>query len=164
MRLSNSFFVVEIPKRHKHHRPWWEFFERIVAIRIEHGTVIPHFDMAILVHWLWRSHMPATSFSHPQGDSHLYQLAILKDDGSPGTSSTDIVYTVDNPTIASVIPNNAVPLDLQCTVLYLAPGTATISATGTDELGNTFTAPVIAATVTAVKPNLSSGFSVSEIS
>lgn len=108
--------------------------------------------------------MPATTFTHPQGDSHLYQLAILKDDGTPGTSSTDITYAVDDPTIATVTANNAVALDLQCAVVYLAPGTATISATGTDELGHEFTKPVITAVVTAVAPNLSSDFIATEIS
>jgi uncharacterized protein YjdB len=110
--------------------------------------------------------MPATTFTHPVGDSHLYQIAILKDDGTPGTSSTDIVYAVDDPTIATVTPNNAVALDLQCTVVYLKAGTANITATGTNELGASFTAPCIVAVVTApvAPPNLSSGFSATEIS
>ena len=109
--------------------------------------------------------MSATTFTHPVGDSHLYQIAVLKDDGTPGTSSTPIVYAVDDPTIATVTPNNAAPLDLQCTVVYLKAGTANITATGTNELGATFTAPCIVAVVTpAVAPNLSSGFSATEIS
>lgn len=158
MHVTNSFFVVELPAP-KHERWWGRWWKH-------HGfprRFIPHLDMAILVHWLWRPHT-MLSVTHPQGDSHLYQLAILKTDGTPGTSSTDIVYSVDDPTIATVTANNAVALDLQCTVVYLAPGTAIISATGTDELGHSFTKPVITAVVTAVVPNLSSDFSAAEIS
>src|SRR5450631_3347331 len=158
MHVTNSFFAVELPPA-KHERWWGHWWKHFGYPK----RFIPHWDMAILVHWLWRPHF-MLSVTHPQGESHLYQLAITKDDGSPGTSSTPIVYAVDDPTIATVTPNNAAPLDLQCTIVYVAPGTATITATGTNELGATFTGPVIAATVTAVKPNLSSGFTATEIS
>ena len=103
------------------------------------------------------------TFTHPQGDSHLYQLAPLKTDGSPGATSTDVVYTVDLPAIATVTPNVGVAQQLQSTVVYVAPGTATITATGTDEKGNPFTTQ-FQAIVTAVVPVLTDHFSVNEIS
>lgn len=79
------------------------------------------------------------SFTHPVGQSHLVQAKVLKDDGvTPGTTGTDVVYSVDDPAIASITPNTGVAFQLQVTVGYLAAGTATITATGTDENGNPF--------------------------
>jgi hypothetical protein len=144
MHVTASFYVIEQPKRHRRrHIHFWE--------------------LAVLVHWLWRPHMPEQVFTHPQGDTHLYQLAPLKTDGTPGTTSTPVVYSVDNPAVCSVTPNNAVALDLQCTVVYLTPGTANITATGTNEAGASFST-TFQCVVTAVVPNLTSSFSVTEVS
>src|SRR5271154_480632 len=86
----------------------------------------------------WRRYS-VQSFTHPVGDSHLMQAKVLKSDGvTPGTTGTDVVWAVDNPAIASVTPNPAVDKLLQATVAYLAAGTATITAQGTDENGNPF--------------------------
>lgn len=106
---------------------------------------------------------PMTVFTHPVGDSHLYQLAPLKTDGTPGATSTDVVYTSDNPTIASVTPNTGVAQSLQANIAYLTAGTANITATGTNEVGAPFST-TFQAVVTATPANNTDHFSVTEIS
>lgn len=104
------------------------------------------------------------SFTHPVGDSHLYQLAVLKQDGvTPGATASPVVYSVDNPAIATVTPNPAVANNLQCTIAYLTAGTATITATGVNEQSNPFSTQ-FQAIVTPVSPDLSASFVVTEIS
>lgn len=103
------------------------------------------------------------SFTHPVGDSHLVQAAVLKSDNvTPGTTGTDVVYTVDFPAVASIQPNAGVAKQLQVQVGYLSPGTATITATGTDENGNPFSTS-FQAVVTPVAPLLSNQFVFSEL-
>lgn len=102
-------------------------------------------------------------FTHPQGQTHLYQLALVKSDGTPGASSTPMTYAVDNPAIATVTANTAVAGNLQCTVNYLTPGTATITYTGTNEIGQPFS-NTFQCIVTAVTPVLTIGATVTEIS
>lgn len=103
------------------------------------------------------------TFTHPVGDSHLYQFAPLKTDGAPGSTSTDVVYTSDNPSIASVTGNPGVAQQLQATIAYLSEGTANITATGTNEVGAPFST-TIQAVVTATPANNTDHFSVTEIS
>ena len=102
-------------------------------------------------------------FTHPQGESHLVQAVPLKKDGTPGVTAADVTYTVDDPTIASATANNAVAQDLQVTIVYLKPGTATVTATGVDELGNQFSSQ-FQAVVTAADLNLTDHFDFNEVS
>lgn len=103
-------------------------------------------------------------FTHPAGESHLVQAGVLKSDGvTPGSTATDVTYSVDNPSVASISPNPAVDKQLQVTVGYLAPGTATITATGTDEVGNQFSSS-FQAVVTPAGGLLSNQFTFTEIS
>ncbi len=107
------------------------------------------------------------SFTHPQGESHLYQLVPLKSNPPgpdlPGATSTDVVYTVDNPAIATVTANPSVAQQLQCTVAYVGPGTATITATGTNENGSSFSSQ-FQAIVTPIFVPVTDHFDVNEIS
>lgn len=102
-------------------------------------------------------------FTHPVGDSHLVQAIPVKKDETPGASSADITYAVDDATIIAITPNNAVAQDAQVSCVYLKAGTATITATGADELGNPFTGQ-FQCIVTAVAPNLTDHFDFEEIS
>jgi hypothetical protein len=137
-------------------------------VAIEAGTGDVTFQEAIdlLVHLvqlvLGRSSMQ--TFTHNVGETHRYQLAVLKQDGTtPGTTATPVVYSVDNPAIATVTPNTAVALNLQFDIAYLAPGTATVTATGTNEAGNPFSTQ-FQFVVTPVPPDLSASFVATEIS
>ncbi len=104
------------------------------------------------------------SFTHNVGESHLYQLAVLKQDGvNPGTTAADVVYSVDNPAIATVTPNAGVSLQLQYTIAYVAPGTAIVTATGVNEQGSPFSTQ-FQYVVTPVPPDLSASFVATEIS
>lgn len=103
------------------------------------------------------------TFTHTVGETHLYSLAPLKADESAGSVTADTTYEVDHSGIASIEPNHGVANVLQVLVHYLSVGTATITATGTNEDGDTFTTQV-QAIATAVPPNNTTHFAVTEIS
>ena len=104
------------------------------------------------------------TFTHNVGETHRYQLAVLKQDGvNPGTTAATVGYSVDNPAIATVTPNNAVANALQFDIAYLTPGTATVTATGINEQGNPFSTQ-FQFVVTPVPPDLSASFVATEIS
>ena len=103
------------------------------------------------------------TFTHPQGQSHLYSLSPVDAAGNPKPITGNVSYAVDNSAIASVTPNQSVSQNLQCTVQYLTPGTANITCSAQDADGNAIST-VFQAVVTAVTPDLAVGFNITEIS
>ena len=103
-------------------------------------------------------------FTHPVGDTHLYGFAPTRPDGTAGVEATPIVYTVDNPLLVSLTPNPAVSNSVQVTIGYLAAGTATVTATGTNENGTTIVTSIqIIVTVPPPPVNATDHFVVTEL-
>lgn len=109
--------------------------------------------------------MPVGTFTHTAGEQHLYEFSPLKGTGTdiPGAVTADTVYSVSDSAIATVQGNSAVANMLQAFVNYLAAGTATITATGVNEISATFTTEFEIVAVVAPEV-VTDRFAVSELS
>jgi uncharacterized protein YjdB len=103
------------------------------------------------------------TFTHPVGDTHLYQAKPVRADGTPGVAATTATWISDTPAVASVTANPEVSEDLQGTVQYLSAGTANITVASTNEAGTPYSS-VFQVIVTAPPANPTVGFTFAELS
>jgi hypothetical protein len=110
--------------------------------------------------------MPVGTFTHTAGEQHLYQFSPLKgpDPGTPGAVTAPATYSISDATIGALTTNTAVANDLQLFVNYLAVGTATITATGINELAAAFMTEFEIIAVAPPPPVVTDRFAVSELS
>jgi hypothetical protein len=121
------------------------------------------FDIFVRVERRILKHMQ--QFTHQVGDTHLYGAAPTRPDGTPGVVTAPVQYSVDNPALVSLTPNTAAANSTQVTITYLAAGTATITVTGINENGQSFSTQFqCIVTPPPPPPNVTNSFVITELS
>lgn len=72
------------------------------------------------------------------GDSVLFNYAPVKTDGTPGTEGSPVAVVANDPTLAALVPNPAVPNQSGSKCTLLKAGTVTVTVSSTNENGASY--------------------------
>lgn len=107
--------------------------------------------------------MPQLFGPHMVGETHNYNAAPVKVDGTSGVENSPVTWSVDDATLANAVPNTGVGNNSGVIVTLLKAGTVNVKATSTDESGTPYNTS-FGVTIVDLPPNNTVGFTFTEVS